>query len=152
MPTNVVPRYQTPTSTPTRLPDVIDRLLRESVVLPPLAERFYEGTHPGLTSNLLETEAAYIVQFVLPGVNPEKLELKVMGHEMSLKGIIQVPSVEHANYIWHGFDGGEFVYTYTLPAEVNGESAKAELNHGILMVTLPKAESAKPKSVKVLVK
>jgi HSP20 family molecular chaperone IbpA len=39
-----------------------------------------------ITSNLLETEAAYIVQLGLPGFHPDKLEIRVLGHQTTIKG------------------------------------------------------------------
>lgn len=151
MPTTVAPRYTK--ATPNRLPDVIDSILRDSFVLPAtLTERFLDGMRPGLASNLLETDKAYIVQFVLPGADPEKFELKITGSEMLIKGIIEAPTFEHARYIWRGFEGGELSETFTLPGEVYGERAEAEFTHGILTVTVPKVASSIPKHVKVLVK
>ena len=152
MPANPVTHYTDHITTPSRLPDVIDKIFRDSFVVPTPLERFFDGSRRGPTCNLLETDDAYILQFLLPGALPEKFGLKVTGREVQLEGVVQPPQIQGAHYLWRGFEGGEFTEIYTLPAEVDGDRAQAEFTHGILTITVPKADSVKPKTVQVLVK
>ena len=152
MPTNVMTRYSDHIATPSRLPDVIDRIFRDSFVVPAQLDRVFDGSRRGPTSNLLESDESYILQFMLPGAVPERFRLKITGREVLLEGLIQLPDIQSAHYIWRGFDGGEFTESYTLPAEVDGDHATAEFTYGILTITVPKADSVKPKTVLVTVK
>jgi HSP20 family protein len=145
-----VTRYQP--STPMRLSEIIERLMRESFIIPTLTERVFRGETETLPSNLLETEDAFIVELVLPGVDPDKLEIHVKGRELIVKGSMEVPPIEKATYIWQGFTGGDFTQRFTLPTDVDGDKAEAQYIHGILTVTVPKAEHIKPTAIKVNVK
>jgi HSP20 family molecular chaperone IbpA len=93
-PTNVMTHYADHINTPSRLPDVIDRIFRDSFVVPTQVDRFLDGARRGPTSNLLETDQAYVLQFLLPGALPEKLGLKITGREVQLEGVIQLPEIQ----------------------------------------------------------
>lgn len=105
--------------------------------------RFIEG-QPG--------PHAYIVQVALPGINPENMDIQVVGREVSIKGRFESWAPENAKWIWQGLPAGEFNETYTLPVEVEGDTSEASYHHGILSITLPKVEHARPKNIKVSVK
>jgi HSP20 family protein len=142
---NTPVRYRPETSL-TRLPDVIDQLFRDSFVMPTRFERFFDGKR---AANLLETDADYIVQLVIPGVDPKGLQINVVGQQLTIKAVCTIPTTEHATYLYHGLFGEEFSDVFTLPAEVDGEKSEARYVNGVLTITLPKAENARPKVIKV---
>jgi HSP20 family protein len=141
---NTPTRYQ-PEFSLTRLPDMIDQLFRESFMFPRY-ERLFDWKR---FSNLLETEKAYIVQLVLPGVDFNKVDVQVVGRQLTVKVVCEIPMVENATYLWNGLTSYEFSEVFTLPFEVVGEKAEATYNLGILTITLPKLEYAIPKPIKV---
>lgn len=137
--------------TPTRagimpLPDMISRLFEESFVAPSVLDRHF-GQVTG--TNLYTTDDAYVVQVALPGVRSEDVDIQVTGQDLTVKGSYSVPTPEKATPIWTGFQGGNFLETMTLPGDVNAAAANARYEDGILTITLPKAEHAKPKSIQV---
>jgi HSP20 family protein len=134
----------------TRLSDAIDRLFRESFVLP----RFFEPLTDGFTrisSNLLETEDAYIVQIGIPGIDPEKVEVRVVGRQLTVKGKYEFPEVEKATAVRQEVTKGEFSEVFTVATDIDGDKAQAKYERGILTITLPKAEHVKAKAIKVQV-
>jgi HSP20 family protein len=145
---NVPARFQ-PEIGFTRLPDMIDQLFRESFVLPNRFERFFDGRKIAGLSNLLETDNAFVVQLVLPGVDPEKIEIQVVQQQLTIKATCFIPPVDKAVYVWHGLVTEEFSEVFTLPMEVVGDKAEAHYDKGILTITLPKVEYAKAKAIKV---
>jgi HSP20 family protein len=142
---NTPPRYQ-PEFSLTRLPDMIDQLFRESFVFPTRFERVFDWKR---FSNLLETEKAYIVQLVLPGVEFNNVNVQVVGRQLTIKAVCDIPMVENATYLWNGLTSYEFSEVFTLPFEVVGDKAEATYDLGILTITLPKLEYAIPKPIKV---
>jgi|SRR5579884_2767608 len=150
---NTVTRYQ-PNGSVTRLPDVMDRLFQQSVLLPSFFDTAFRGepARPMLPVNLIETADSYVMQAALPGINADKLDIQVVGREVTIKGQFDVAFPENGTWIWHGIPTGEFYETYTLPVDVEGAKTEASYEHGILWLTLPKEEHARPKNVKVSVK
>jgi HSP20 family protein len=148
MATNIS-RYQ-PQTTVTRLPDLVDRLFRESFVMPTLWDRTAGGmTRPMLPVNLFETADSYVFHASLPGVKPENLDIQVTGKELTIKGTFEVNTPENGNWLWQGIPTGQFYETFTLPAEIDSANIQASYDYGILSVVLPKAEHVKPKNIKV---
>lgn len=130
-----------------RLPDMLDRLFHDTFVVSPL-EQVFSGVR--MNANLLETGDAYIVQLIVPGIKDVKnLQIQVVGNQLTVKGVMEIPAIPDATYIYLGLAGSEFSESFTLPAEVDGEKASADYVLGILTINLPKAEHAKPHMVKV---
>jgi len=142
---NAPTRYEPASSFP-RLPDVIDQLFRESVIAPNYVNRYFNGTQ---RANLLETNETYVVQLAVSGIDTDKLNIEIVGQQLVIKGLCTVPEVVDATYLMHGLFADEFTDTLELPMEVDGEKATASYHRGILTITMPKAEHAKPKTVKI---
>lgn len=132
----------------TRLPDVIDRLFNESFVLPSIFDRSMGTTRGMFPVNLVETPDAYVMQAALPGLKPEDVDIQVAGREVAIKGTFEL-TLPEGSLLWRGIPTGEFYETYTLPVEVASDSVEATYEHGILWLTLPKAEHVRPKTIKV---
>jgi HSP20 family protein len=148
MATNIS-RYQPQTSV-ARLPDLMDRLFRESFVMPTLWDRAAGGmTRAMLPVNLFETADSYVFHASLPGVKPENLDIQVTGKELTIKGTFEVNTPENGNWLWQGIPTGQFYETFTLPAEIDSANIQASYDYGILSVVLPKAEHVRPKNIKV---
>ncbi|HEX6506159.1 MAG TPA: Hsp20/alpha crystallin family protein [Chloroflexota bacterium] len=148
MATNVIRSGQQ--NSMTRLPDLMDRLFRESFVMPTVFDQTLGGSaRPSLPVNLLETPESYILYVALPGMKPDNADIQVVGREVTVKGHFEIATPEKSSWIWHGIPSGEFFETFTLPVDVQGEGTEATYENGILTLTLPKAEHLRPKSIKV---
>ncbi len=85
----------------------------------------------------------------LPGIKSEDLEISVEGGDMTIRGQRGGSPSEETTYHRRERGSGEFVRVLRLPVEVDAEHVEATLKDGVLLVKLPKAESAKPKKIKV---
>jgi HSP20 family protein len=103
----------------------------------------------GLNSNLYETPERYIMQIVLPGVQVESLQITAQQNVLSLQGTVGVAAPEGAQGVWVGLGAGQFSEQVILPSEVDVDAASADYQNGILTLTLPKAEKAKARTIKV---
>ena len=86
----------------------------------------------------------------LPGMDLQDLEIYVTGgDQLTIKGDRKLP--EHGEGVWlrreRPFES--FERTLMLPIDVDADKVQARLTHGVLTLTLPKSESAKPKKIKV---
>jgi len=86
----------------------------------------------------------------IPGVKPEFVQISVEGNLLTIKGKKEQVAEEKAEKV-HRYERtyGTFERTFTLPATVNPNKIKAVYEHGVLTVTLPKVEAAKPQLIKV---
>lgn len=115
------------------------------------AQGLSANTYPPL--NIWEDDGALYVEAELPGFDLSDLEMYVTGeNQLSIKGKRQ--PVELENGTWHrqerGF--GSFSRVLDLPVLVNSGKVSAEFKNGVLTITLPKREDAKPRRIEVKVK
>ncbi len=103
-------------------------------------------------SNLHETAEGFVLQIPLPGVNPDEVEITAKENTLSLKWETRVEVPEKATTHWSGFATGKYQQNFTLPAAINTENIEASYENGILTLSLPKAEHAKARTIKVIAK
>ena len=99
--------------------------------------------------NVWEDEEAFRVEVELPGVGQDQLQLTVEEqHRLTITG--QRPAEEYQG-AWHRRERrfGPFQRVLALPAPVDPDKVEARLGHGVLYVTLPKAEEARPRRITV---
>lgn len=107
---------------------------------------------PSPPVNVWETPEAYMVEMELPGIQPDQLELSVLGKELSISGSREQSPSPGVTYHRRERPMGKFTRLVHLPGEVNPDKVTADLQNGVLTVTLPKAEAAKPKRIQVSVR
>ena len=106
------------------------------------------GAAPAL--NVWEDEAAFYIEADLPDVPADKLDITVKeGNRLSLSGERRV--TEPANAVWHRQERfvGQFARELTLPAPVDADKVEAKFEHGVLRLTLPTSEAARPRKITV---
>lgn len=106
----------------------------------------------GVASNLYETAEGFILQIPMPGVNPEAVEITAQQDSLTVKWQASVNVPEHATTHWSGFAPGQYQQSFTLPAPINAERTEASYQNGVLMLSLPKAEHVKARTIKVNMK
>lgn len=100
--------------------------------------------------NLYDSGDRYILTAQLPGSTPDDLELSITGETLTLRGERKRPEgVPDESYRRQERPFGRWSRTVTLPDRVDGALVTASFASGILTVTLPKAESAKPRHIAV---
>ncbi len=101
--------------------------------------------------NMKQDENNMYAEVLIPGVDPKDLELMVMRGVMTISGE-RKESLDDKT--WHrrerGF--GKFMRTVDLTCEVDSNKVTAKYENGVLFVTMPKHEDAKPKKVSVKVR
>jgi HSP20 family protein len=93
------------------------------------------------------------VETPLPGIDPEKVTISIENDVLTIEGKSEQKSeVEDTKYYRKEVSYGSFHRAVALPSSVKGDGAKATYQSGVLKITIPKEERAKPKTVKVEVK
>ncbi len=104
--------------------------------------------------NVTEDKDAVYVEALAPGLDIDNLEITVVGNTLRIAGEKQALSEEISDEAFHRAErgAGRFIRTFELPVEVDSDKVSAEYVNGLLKITLPKAEEAKPKLISVKVK
>ena len=105
-------------------------------------------------ADLSETDDAYVVKAELPGVNKDQVSIELQDRELVISGEIPGPESEPGDG-----DGrrrhhssrrtGRFELRTYLPGDVNADAITAQLSDGVLSVTVPKSEAAKPRKIEI---
>jgi len=105
------------------------------------------GDYPRI--NLSEDENNYYVEALVPGIDPNALELNLMQGTLSLSG--ERKESASNGRVWHRHErgSGKFMRTIELPDAVDGGKVDAEYRNGVLLITLPKPPSVQPKKISV---
>ena len=135
------------------LRDAVNRLFEDSFIRPGAWPLPFDGGNFSVPADVIETKDNVIVKMSAPGVKPEDIEIAVVGDTLAIKGEMKSEEqFEEGSYIRKERRFGAFQRTLSLPASVASDRARAEFENGVLTLTLPKAEEAKPKSIKVTMK
>jgi HSP20 family protein len=131
----------------TTLQDQINRLFNEGV------ERSSDDSSLSAWApsvDIYETEHELVVKADLPDVDPKDLDIRVENNILTIRGERKFEKkVNEENYLRVERSYGSFARSFTLANTVNSEAIKADYQSGVLTLTVPKREEAKPKQIKV---
>jgi HSP20 family protein len=96
--------------------------------------------------NVYETADGYILEAEMPGVNKSGLEVTIEGTELTILGRRQ-PEALSADVLYRESRNLDYRRAFELDPAINGDKISAQINQGILTLTLPKAERVKPRKV-----
>jgi len=130
------------------LSDAMNLLFRESFVRPTGGTG--QNGSATLPLDVSEDENEFVVKASLPGVKPEDVKITVHGDTLTIQGESKFEQEKKGEH-WHLRErrSGSFQRSISLPTAVNSEKAEAQFEHGVLSLTLPKSEGAKPRQIKV---
>ena len=100
--------------------------------------------------DIYEQGTNIVLKAELPGVDPKDVDIRLENNVLSLRGQRKLESeVKRESYHRVERSYGAFSRSFTLPTVVDQASIKAEFKDGMLQVTLPKREEAKPKQIQI---
>ena len=100
--------------------------------------------------DIYETEHELVLKADLPEIKPEELDIRVESNLLTIRGERKFEKkVNQDNYLQVERTYGSFARSFSLANTVNIEAIKAEYNNGVLTLSIPKREQAKPKQFKV---
>ncbi|HTP06672.1 MAG TPA: Hsp20/alpha crystallin family protein [Anaerolineae bacterium] len=149
---NEVARWE-PFNEMVSLRDAVNRLFEDSFIRPSAWPLPFDGGSFSVPADVIETKDNVVVKMSAPGVKPEDIEVSVVGDTLTIKGETKSEEqFEEGSYLRKERRFGSFQRTFSLPTNVASDKAKAEFENGVLTLTLPKTEAAKPKPIKVTMK
>lgn len=102
--------------------------------------------------NLMEDKDNLYIEALTPGVDPKTINVSALQNRLTLSGEKSgLKDIRPEAFHRNERASGKFVRTIDLPMEVDEAKIQAEYKNGLLLLTLPKAEKAKPKQITVKV-
>jgi HSP20 family protein len=131
------------------LRDAVQSLLQESYVRPGGVSS-PEGGPARLPLDISETDNEFIVKASLPGIKPEDVQITIHGDTLLIRGESKADE-EKKGQTWHVRERrtGLVQRSVSLATPISADKAQATFEHGVLTLTLPKAEAAKPRQIKI---
>jgi HSP20 family protein len=112
-----------------------------------------DASHLMPAVDILERENDYTIKVELPGVDKKDVKITVLNDVMTIKGEKQQESEKKGeNYHRVERSYGSFQRSFTMPSSVASDKIDASYDNGVLSISLPKLEEAKPKEIEVKVK
>jgi HSP20 family protein len=102
-----------------------------------------------LSVDVREENDAYVINALTPGLKAADLNIQILDDIVTIEGDFKS---EEKEYLLSELPHGSFRRTLHLPASVDADKAEAKITDGVLTLNLPKAESARPKVIKVTAK
>lgn len=99
--------------------------------------------------DLKSDEDGYTLTALLPGVTSEDLNVQVVRDTITIAGELKNERDEKSTYLLMERPSGRFNRVINLPEEVQADKAVASLKDGVLTLSIPKAEEARPKTIKI---
>jgi HSP20 family protein len=111
-----------------------------------MARRWAENRERTLGVNVREEDEAYVLSALVPGLRSDDLNIQVLDDVVRIEGEYKM---DESNYLVRELPNGSFNRTLRLPAPIDAEHVEANITDGVLTLRLPKAESARPKQIKI---
>jgi HSP20 family molecular chaperone IbpA len=112
-----------------------------------------EQTTPGFVFtpevDILETANAILLLADMPGVNSKDLDIDLRENTLTLSGLVQPFEAADEEDVIVEYEIGKYYRQFTISEVIDQSRIEAVLNDGVLRLTLPKAEKAKPKKIAV---
>ena len=103
--------------------------------------------------NIREEDDAYILSALVPGLTAEDLNIQVLEDVLRIEGEYKQSSpadkADEQDYLVRELPSGSFTRTLRLPSLIDADQVEANITDGVLTLTLPKAESARPKRISI---
>ena len=124
--------------------EAMDRMQDENLRLRPVPT----STTWVLPLDAYFTDDAIVIQVDVAGLKPEDLSITLEGDTLTLRGEIK-SRAEDNKYLLRERPAGKFERILTINTPIDNAKADAHFENGVLTLTLPKAESAKPRQITI---
>jgi HSP20 family protein len=113
-----------------------------------MARRWAENRDQTLGINVREDaeQDAYVLSALVPGLKSDELNIQVLDDVVRIQGEYKA---DENSYLVRELPNGSFTRTLRLPVAIDAEHVEANITDGVLTLRLPKAESARPKQIKI---
>ena len=144
-------RYWRPGDEPAGLRQAMDRLMEDAYVRAPQGQPAAAAAVRRPPFDVYETPHEFVLRAWLPGARPDQLDLTFERGRLTLQAPIAEHQAPERQVMWHHreLSSGRWALSLELSADIDPAQADAALEHGVLTLRLPKAETTRPRSIQV---
>ncbi len=124
------------------LRDAVNRLFEETLV----PSTGLLGRTATIPMDVYAEGDNYVIEAAVPGLSADAVNVTVLGNQVTISGEYPAPA-EGRQYLFSERRVGRFERTLVLPTDLDADKVEAHYEHGLLRLTVPKAESAKPRRI-----
>jgi len=123
-------------------------------MFPQMFDDFFDGDMMNFTPavNVSETKDHVLVETPLAGIDPSKVSVEIEDNVLKISGNVESSTEvdeKEKHYYRKEIRSGSFYRAVALPKSVEGTKAEASYKKGILTISIPKSEEAKPRTIKI---
>jgi HSP20 family protein len=112
-----------------------------------------ESTRPGFfftpAVDIFENENEITVLADMPGVDGKNVDIDLRENTLTIQGRIDRQEGEEEAIVYREFNWGDYLRQFTITDVIDRNKIRAKMDHGVLRLTLPKAEKVKPQKIRV---
>jgi HSP20 family protein len=100
--------------------------------------------------DVAEEDGHYMLSIEMPGISKEDIKIEMANNTVTISGERRFENKKKEGSAWYGERRyGKFHRSFTLPAGIDADKVEANYQDGVLQLIVPKAESAKPRQIKI---
>jgi HSP20 family protein len=126
---------------------VVNTLEKAAPAQPAAVEREREYIRPVV--NIYETPEGYVLEAELPGVNKDGVSVQLEGNQLTVEGRRSAPALPETELFYRESSAADFRRVFEVDPAIEGARISARMEQGILTLTLPKAEAARPRKIAI---
>ena len=100
-------------------------------------------------TDIFETDEALTVILEMPGIDKDKVDVKVENDVLKIEGWIDFSRYEGLQAVYTEYNVGNYARSFQLSSKIDQDRISAELRDGVMTLVLPKSERAKPRKIVV---
>jgi HSP20 family molecular chaperone IbpA len=100
-------------------------------------------------ADIVERQDGVVVQIEMPGVPSDDVEISVERRVLTVRGRGRVTAPEGYRLVYAEYGEGDYERSFSLSGDIDEGNIAAEMKNGVLTLTLPRAEAAKPRKIEV---
>jgi HSP20 family molecular chaperone IbpA len=131
------------------MPDEHEIAVREKQELAKKEEKTIPGRYYVPTADIFETEDALTVILEMPGVEKQHVDIALEEDTLRVEGQIDFSKYQGMEPVYTEYNIGHYARAFTLSGKIDRDGISAQLDDGVLTLTLPKAKESKPRRIAV---
>ncbi len=99
--------------------------------------------------DVIADKDSFTIKALIPGVHPDDIDIQIVDESVTISGELSSDREEGKRYLLAERPSGRFHRVITLPTPLDAHKVDASIENGVLTLYIPKAEQAKPRSIKI---